>query len=64
MRRVWCILILLCLAGKLPAAEPKAAAEVAVSPGEIARWVGDLDSDVFDTREQAQKQLVRRRKWP
>ena len=59
MRGVWCILILLCVPGTLPAAEPKAAAEKAVSVGEIARWVRDLDSDLFDTRERAQKQLIR-----
>lgn len=29
------------------------------SPGEITRWVDELDSDLFDTRERAQKQLTR-----
>ncbi len=37
-------------------APPTAAPEV--SAGEISSWIGELDSDLFDTRERAQKRLT------
>jgi hypothetical protein len=57
MRRFWCSLIVICLAGPVCAEDPQVPTTV-VSEGEISWWVGELDSDVFDTRERAQKNLI------
>jgi hypothetical protein len=64
MRELWYPLILLGLAIPLGAAEPQtlaqnaAKATAAATQAEISRWVDELESDQFDTRERAQKSLV------
>jgi hypothetical protein len=60
MRRICCIVILLC-SPTLTAAEESQSANTGkgVSADDISWWIGELDSELFDTRERSQKNLIK-----
>lgn len=60
MRSSWLILIVLAVSPSISLGEesqPTGTQEV--SAGEISLWVSELDSELFDTRERAQKHLTK-----
>ncbi len=52
-----CVVVLLCIAGNLHAAENRPDSQANITPDQIEQWIVELDDDHFDTRQRAQQAL-------